>query len=211
MLMTDISPSILASYPLEYNRQIERVAPFATRLHIDVADGIFTPNQTIDVTNIWWPGGIRADIHVMYKRPVEILDELIALQPQLIIVHAEAEGDFITLAKKLHYHGIEAGIALLPQTQPEYIRPGIELIDHVLIFSGDLGHFGGSADMSQLEKARIVRSMSSRAEIGWDGGVTDQNIRALAEGGIEVIVSGGYIQKARDAKKAYEQLHNILA
>ena len=206
--MVDICPSILASYSDEYDRQIEHVAPFATRLHIDVADGSFAPNKTVEANEIWWPGGIRADVHVMYRRPIEIIDTLIALEPQLVIMHAEAEGDFITLAKRLHYHGIEAGIALLPQTQPEYIRPGIELVDHVLLFSGDLGHYGGQADLSILEKVKAIRAMSQRVEIGWDGGVTDENIGALADGGIEVVVSGGFIQKAKKPRVAYDQLRH---
>lgn len=204
--MTDICPAILATYPEEYKRQIERVAPFATRLHIDIADGVFAPNKTVGASDVWWPGGMRADIHVMYRRPIEIIDTLIALGPQLVIVHAEAEGDFMTLAKQLHYHGIEAGVALLPKTPVDLIKPALDIVDHVMIFGGDLGHYGGQADLGLLEKAKQLRSLSKRVEIGWDGGVTDQNIKALVEGGIEVVVSGGFIQKASDAKQAYDTL-----
>lgn len=208
--MVDICPAILATYPEEYKRQVERATPFATRLHIDIADGIFAPNKTVGASDIWWPGGMRADIHVMYRRPIEIIDTLIALGPQLVILHAEAEGDFITLAKQLHYHGIEAGVAILPKTPVELIRPAVEVVDHVLIFSGDLGHYGGQTDLGLLEKVKALRTMSKRVEIGWDGGVTNQNIKALADGGIEVVVSGGFIQKASDPKQAYDTLKSAL-
>lgn len=208
---TQISPSITATYEQEYRRQIEHVAPFATRLHIDIADGKFTPNKLIDASQIWWPGGLRADVHAMYKRPIEIIDTLIALSPQLVIFQAEAEGDFALLARKLHYHGIEAGIALLPQTPVEYILPGIELIDHVLIFSGDLGHFGGQIDLGLLDKVAAIRAVSSRVEIGWDGGANDANVRALAEAGVEVIISGGYIQKAEQPAEAYATLKTLVS
>ncbi len=207
---TQISPSITATYEQEYARQIERVAPFATRLHIDIADGKFTPNKLIDASQIWWPGGLRADVHVMYRRPIEVIDTLIALGPQLVIVQAEAEGDFALLAKQLHYHGIEAGVALLPQTPVEYILPGIELIDHVTIFSGDLGHFGGEIDLGLLAKARAIRALSNRIEIGWDGGAKPDNVRQLADAGVEVIVSGGFIQKAEDPKEAYDTLKALV-
>jgi ribulose-phosphate 3-epimerase len=204
--MADVTPSITATYSEEYNRQIERIAPFATRIHIDISDGIFTPNKLIDANEVWWPGGIRADVHVMYKRPVEVIDAVIALAPQLVILHAESEGDFMYLAKQLHFHGIEAGIALLPGTPVEFIRPGIDVIDHVLIFSGDPGHYGGHANLDLLEKVKAVREMSKRVEIGWDGGVSDQNIKPLVDGGVEVAVSGGYILKAPKPLDAYEQL-----
>lgn len=204
--MVDICPSILATYGEEYTRQIERVAPFATRLHIDIADGNFAPNTTIGPNDIWWPGGIRADLHVMYRRPIEIMDSIIALSPQLVIVHAEAEGDFMVLAKRLHYHGIEAGIALLPQTPVDYVLPGIEQIDHILLFSGDIGHFGGVADLSILEKAKQIREHSHRVEIGWDGGALPENVARIAESGVEVIISGGFIQKAENSAEAYATL-----
>lgn len=208
--MVDICPAILATYPEEYKRQIERVAPFATRLHIDISDGKFTPNKTVNASDVWWPGGMRADIHVMYRRPIEIIDTLIALGPQLVIMHAEAEGDFLTLAKQLHYHGIEAGVALLPRTPVDLIKPALDIVDHVMIFSGDLGHYGGQIDLGLLEKAKQLRALSKRVEIGWDGGVTDQSIKALVDGGVEVVVSGGYIQKASDAHTAYEALKSQL-
>lgn len=207
--MIDICPSILATYEEEYARQIERVAPFATRLHIDMADGNFAPNKTIGPDQIWWPGGIRADLHVMYRRPLEIMDSLIALSPQLVIVHAEAEGDFLTLAKRLHFHGIEAGIALLPRTPVDYILPGIDVIDHVLIFSGDIGHFGGVADLAILEKVHQVRQYSHRIEIGWDGGALPDNVGHIANAGVEVIISGGFIQKAENSERAYDTLKTL--
>jgi len=209
--MVDICPAILATYPEEYKRQIERIASFATRLHIDIADGKFAPNKTVLASDVWWPGGMRADIHVMYRRPIEIIDTLIALGPQLVIMHAEAEGDFMTLAKQLHYHGIEAGVALLPKTPVDLIKPALSVVDHVMIFGGDLGHYGGQADLSLLEKAKQLRALNKRIEIGWDGGVTEQNIKALVDNGVEVVVSGGYIQKATDAKRAYDTLKETIS
>jgi len=208
--MVDICPAILATYPEEYKRQVERISSFATRLHIDIADGKFAPNKTVSASDVWWPGGMRADIHVMYRRPIEIIDTLIALGPQLVIMHAEAEGDFMTLAKQLHYHGIEAGVALLPKTPVDLIKPALDIVDHVMIFGGDLGHYGGQADLGLLEKAKQLRALSKRIEIGWDGGVTDQNVKTLVDSGIEVVVSGGYIQKASDAKIAYNTLKTAI-
>lgn len=204
--MVDICPAILAPDQAEYEAQIKRVTSFATRLHIDIADGAFASQKTIGAADIWWPGGVRADIHVMYKRPAEIIDTLIALGPQLVVMHAEAEGDFMTLSKKLHYHGIEAGVALLPSTPVDLIKSSIDSIDHVLIFSGNLGHYGGAANLSLLEKAREIRAVSYRVEIGWDGGATDQNVAALAQGGIEVITSGGFIQKSANPAEAFNAL-----
>lgn len=202
-----ICPTVLASDADEYQRQIERVVPFASRVHIDVADGQFAPVETIPADEIWWPGGVRADIHVMYAKPFQYADLLIELRPQLIIVHAEAEGDFVGFAKKARHHGVEVGVALLPKTSPEVIRPAMQWIDHVLVFSGDLGHFGGHADMRLLPKVKHLLKVKPQLELGWDGGINDKNARALAMSGVQVLNVGGFIQKAEDPGAAYQMLH----
>jgi ribulose-phosphate 3-epimerase len=209
--MIDISPTITTNDAESYRQQIERVAPFAHRIHIDLGDGIFTPNKLTPIDQVWWPGGMRADLHVMYQQPFEHMEALIALGPQLIIVHAEADGDFPAFVEMVHRHGIEAGVALLPQTSVETVKPALELIDHVMIFSGNLGFQGGSeADLALLEKVKTIKAQRANIEIGWDGGVNDQNIKQLVEAGVEVVNVGGYIQKAPDAEKAYLELATAI-
>lgn len=203
----DICPTITRRTPEDYQRQIERVAHFARRIHIDVADGALAPNELLPIDQVWWPGGVRADLHVMYRQPMKYLRTLIALGPQLVVLHAEAEGNFQECADLLHHHGIEAGIALLPQTPVETIEPGLDFIDHVLIFSGNLGHQGGShADLKLLEKVKRLKKLKPSVEIGWDGGVNDQNIRQLVQGGVEVVNTGGFIQNSPDPAAAYDAL-----
>jgi ribulose-phosphate 3-epimerase len=208
--MVSICPTVTSDDPEVYDAQIRQSLGYAHRLHIDLADGVFTKNKLMDIENVWWPGGVRADLHVMYHAPFEHAGALIALQPQLIIVHAEAEGDYIAFAERLHHHGIEAGVALLPDTPAEAITPALDYIDHVLIFSGNLGHFGGHADLSLLQKARTLKALKPTLELGWDGGVNDQNVRALAEGGIDVLNAGGFLH-GKDPAAAYQTLVSALA
>jgi ribulose-phosphate 3-epimerase len=145
----------------------------------------------------------------MYRLPLEHLEILLGLHPQLVIVHAEAEGDFVGIAEILHHHGIEAGVALLPQTPVETIAPSLEFIDHVMIFSGNIGYFGGHADLSLLEKVKKLKTLKPQLEIGWDGGVDAKNIADLVKAGVEVINAGGYIHGAKDPLTAYNQLKSI--
>jgi ribulose-phosphate 3-epimerase len=205
-MAVSICPTITTDNPDTYARQVELTLTYAHRIHIDIADGMFTPNRLIDIENVWWPGGVRADLHVMYRDPFEHVEALLALRPQLIIVHAEAEGDFLAFAAECHHHGIEVGVAILPETPVEAIAPALGIIDHVLIFSGHLGHFGGHADMSLLGKVQQLRELKPQIEIGWDGGVSDTNARALALGGVDVLNAGGYLHGALAPKAAYLKL-----
>jgi ribulose-phosphate 3-epimerase len=208
--MVSICPTVTADNAHTYRTQIERVAPFALRIHIDISDGIFSPVKLVDPDKIWWPGGVRADIHAMLNYPFVHTELFRSLGPQMVIVHAEAEGDFMKFAETMHHHGIEVGVALLQQTPVDTIRPALPFIDHVLIFSGDLGHFGGNADMGLLEKVRLLRHYKPTLEIGWDGGINDQNARALAEGGVDVLNVGGFIQRSENPESAYDAMRRAV-
>jgi len=205
-MTTTICPTITTDNPNVYKQQIEQTLTYAHRIHIDLADGLFTRNRLTEVEDAWWPGGVQADLHVMYERPFEHMEALIALRPQLIIVHAEAEGDFATFAAAAHHYGIEVGVALLPETPVSAIQPALDMIDHVLIFSGHLGHFGGHADMGLLGKVQQLKDLKPRLEIGWDGGVNDKNAKLLAMGGVDVLNAGGYLHGAMAPGTAYATL-----
>lgn len=204
--MAVICPTVLAREPHEFREQMERIGPFAQRIQIDVSDGKFAPVRTVEVERLWWPRNLGVDVHVMYQQPDDILEHLLTLKPNMVIVHAEADGNFVEIARKLHAAHIKAGIALLADTDPTVMRPAIEHIDHVLLFSGDLGNFGGKADLSLLDKVKAIRTMKANIEIGWDGGVNDQNAKDLAVGGVDVLNAGGFIQQAEQPADAYAKL-----
>jgi ribulose-phosphate 3-epimerase len=187
-MAASICPTVTAQDALEYAKQMERVVKFATRIHIDVADGVFTPVKLLSVDQVWWPGGVRADLHVMYQKPFVHYKTDLSLAPQMVIVHAEV------------------GVALKQQTPVELIRPALGWIDYVLIFSGDLGHFGGQADLKLLDKAKQLRELKPQLEIGWDGGINNENAVVLARSGVDVLNVGGYIHHAADPRVAYDAL-----
>ncbi len=157
-----ICPTVTTVDPDIYKTQIENSARYATRVHIDLGDGIFT-RQLTAVEDVWWPAGMRADLHIMFQRPFDHTEAIVALAPQLAIVHAESEGDFVAFAQEMHTNGIETGIALLQETPVQAIAPALQYIDHVLIFSGDLGHFGGMADLKLLDKVRQLKRAQATA------------------------------------------------
>lgn len=209
-MSVSICPTVTTDDPEVFRLQIEQTVSYAHRIHIDLADGVFTSNKLMDIENVWWPAGVWADLHMMYKDPFQHAAAILALKPQLVIVHAEAEGDFPDFADTMHAHGIEVGVALLADTPVSEIEPALSDIDHVLIFSGNLGHFGGHADLSLLDKARELRMLKSTLELGWDGGVNDKNARALAEGGIDVLNAGGFLHGAKDPAAAYQRLKSAI-
>lgn len=184
--------------------------PFAQRIQIDLTDGEFAPTKSVELDRIWWDERIKVDIHLMYQRPVEYLAQLISLKPSLVIIHFEADVDHRYFADSLRQKGIKAGLALLKETPASDVEHLLKDFDHVLIFSGDLGKFGGQADLSLLDKISQIKSLNPAIEIGWDGGANQSNAAELTAGGVDVLNVGGAIQKADDPQKAYQQLLDLI-
>lgn len=204
--MAIIVPTVLSPTPEEYKASLEKVHTFVERIHVDFSDGSFAPNQTIAINQIWWPQNWQTDIHAMVADPTPVVDLLVAMKPHLIIFHAEAKTDLLPVLQNVKAVGIKAGVALMRSTVPSDVAGLIEVADHVMIFSGDLGKYGGTASMMQLEKIRLVKNINNGAEIGWDGGVSSENAFSLAQGGVDVLYTGKAIHEASDAKAAYDTL-----
>ncbi len=193
----------------EYRAAIERVSNFSERIHIDFADGKLAPTKLISISDAWWPVGLMVDFHIMYQNPFEFIDDIIAQQPSLVIIHAEAEG-VEKFLDELDGLGIKRGVALLKQTPVESINKLLNKLDHVLIFSGDLGYYGGIVDFELLEKVKLLKKLKPDIEIGWDGGVKDVNASKLVEAGVDVLNVGGFIQNSSDPEAAYDTLNVVI-
>lgn len=204
--MAVVAPCITVETPDDYQASIERLSPFAKRVHIDISDGEFAPRFLLGADQLTWPEGWEVDIHAMLARPSEYLATLINLRPSLVVLHAEASEDIAPLLQQLKDNGIKAGLGLLKTTVPKTVAPLIQLADHVMIFSGELGQYGGIASMMQLEKIRLVRMIHPEVEIGWDGGARAENAFSLTQGGVDVINVGGAISKSDNPQAVYEKI-----
>ena len=204
--MSVIAPAILTDTPESYKEVVDRYHPFAERVHIDVCDGEFVPTFTVDANQLWWPQEWTVDIHAMVARPIEHIDALVALKPHTIIFHVEAVADIVPVLKKVKQAGVRAGIALQRPTVPRTVEPAIKEADHVMIFTGSLGQYGGVASLMQLEKVRLIKAINPEVEIGWDGGVNVDNAYTLTQGGVNVLNVGGALANTADPGQAYATL-----
>ena len=210
--MALVVPTITAENTHQYREQVERVSGFAKHLHVDIMDGIFAPSNSFDLELLWLPEDITCDIHIMYQEPEQTFDELTKLNIRTIIIPAEVDVNFRKLSQKVRKEGKHFGVALLAETTVESAKKAIEASDHVLIFSGNLGYQGGStADLELLSKVAEIRAINSKAEIGWDGGVSDQNIKQIAEAGVEVINTGGFVHHSSKPLESYRSLQQQIS
>jgi pentose-5-phosphate-3-epimerase len=209
--MSLITPTITTDDPHIYREQIDLISSFAEGVHLDFADGILAPTKLLPIAEAYRADNIITHAHVMYQHPLDFVDDLVALEADLVVLHAEAD-DVKQALERLTEQGVRTGIAVLPDTTvADVVALRLDgLFEHILIFGGKLGYQGGQADLSQLSKVAEFKKLYSDVEFAWDGGVNDSNAQELAKGGIQVLNAGGYIKNADDPKKAYDKLSSLI-
>lgn len=216
--MTIIAPTITTNDPAVYARRLEDFLTFAPRIQIDITDGQFAPSQTINLNQVYWPPAdkreCKIDLHLMLQRPIDWLDQIVAVVPDKVILHAESD-DAGRMLPRIYEHlqrfGMQVGVALLPETQPADVADIIRVVDSVLIFGGHLGYQGGVADLTQLGKIPAIQQINSTATIEWDGGANLSNVSQIAAAGVDQINIGSAISGVPDPAAAYRQLVEVVS
>ncbi len=204
-----VVPTVLTDTSDHYKQYMVVYNQFTNRVQIDIADGEFTKVKTINIGQIWWPAGWKADLHMMVAHPSAYIDTVIRLKPNMVIFHAEVRENLIPILDRLKEAGVKAGVALVKTTFPGDVKPLIEAAQHVLVFDGtmaDLGQHSASADLMQTEKVKMVKEINPMVEVGWDGGITLENILAIRRSGVSILNVGSAIAGAPDPKKAFADL-----
>ncbi|MEO7617862.1 MAG: hypothetical protein ABIS59_03395 [Candidatus Saccharibacteria bacterium] len=207
--MASVAPTILATTPEDYATRIDRLKPFASRIHVDICDGVFADNRTIGLSQVYDIDGVPMDLHLMMGMPGGQIENIIALQPNLVIVHFEASSDPTELFGQLHEMGIHVGLAILPETTIEQVAHILPGIHHLLIFTGTLGHNGGEFKGECLEKIAVAREINPDLEIAVDGGITMENAHLAIDAGANLLNVGSCIHESPDPESTYIALQAI--
>lgn len=216
--MTIIAPTITTNDPAVYARRLEDFLTFAPRIQIDITDGQFAPSQTINLNQVYWPPAdkreCKIDLHLMLQRPIDWLDQIVAVVPDKVVLHAESD-DAEQMLPRIYEHlkrfGMQVGVALLPDTQPADVANIVRVVDSVLIFGGHLGYQGGVADLTQLGKIPAIQQINSTVTIEWDGGANLSNVSQIVAAGVDQINIGSAISGASDPAAAYRQLVEVVS
>ena len=207
-----IAPSILSADFARLGEEVRRVEEAgADLIHFDVMDGHFVPNLSIGVPvlkSLRKITRLPLDAHLMISEPARYLRVFIEAGANSISVHAEVCDDLAGIAARIHELGARASVAINPETPVERVLAAAEHLDMILVMSVHPG-FGGQEFIAEsLEKLRAVRREIERrglkVDVEVDGGIKIDNIRAAAEAGANVFVSGSGIF-------GHEDYHTIIA
>jgi ribulose-phosphate 3-epimerase len=202
-----IAPSILAA---DFARLGEdtaaALAAGADWVHFDVMDNHYVPNLTIGpmVLQSLRKYGIAApvDVHLMVKPVDRIAPDFAKAGASLISFHPEASEHIDRTLGLIKESGCQAGLVFNPATPLDYLDYVMDKLDLILIMSVNPGFGGQKFIPGALEKLRQARARidaSGRAiRLEIDGGVTAENIGAIAAAGADTFVAGSAIFHAKD-------------
>ena len=212
--MMKVAPSILSADFGNLARDVEEICQSGCDLvHVDVMDGHFVPNLTIGpvvVSSVAKAATKPLDIHLMVENNTFFVELFAPLQPEYISFHIEEEKHPHRLIQKIRSYGIKPSIVLNPNTIPEELEYILGDLDMVLLMSVNPGFGGQSFIDTVIPKAMKLDEMRKRLNpeclIEVDGGVSDKNIQALKDAGVDVVVAGSYVFKHADRAEAIKSL-----
>lgn len=195
-------------------KEIELLQPHCAGFHLDIMDGKF-------VSNIFWNDPKEVNkiikmiknqvwIHLMVENPDVFYDQLVLPTGSLVSFHIEQKINIDLFLKTIKEKKHKVSLAMRPKTAVGQIVPFFDVVDHILVMSVELGFSGQRFLESSFEKiselVKYRQKYNAHFEVGVDGGINKNNIKSLAELGINDVAVAAGIFGEKDSLSALDKL-----
>jgi ribulose-phosphate 3-epimerase len=215
----EVEPSLYGADFSRLGEQIDALLDADCRVfHFDVGDGHFVEPITIGPIVLQWISpqvharGGAMDVHLMVERPAKYFEAIAAAGGDSVTFHCEAVADVAATITAAHDHGLQAGVAFNPETEPEPVAAVAADADLVLCMSIHPGYSGQpfrEQTFGRVERLRAALPAATPIQV--DGGVGAQNIAELRDRGVTLFVAASSIFGRDDQPAAYRELVHALA
>ena len=213
-IATMCSPSLLAANFINLQSDVDMINKSeADWLHMDIMDGVFVPNISFGFPVL--EAVAKAckkplDVHFMIVHPEQYIQQTAKIGAMMMNVHYEACTHLHRTVQEIHDSGMKAGVTLNPSTPVWVLEDIINDVDMVLLMSVNPGFGGQKFIENTIQKVgrlkELILKSGSRALIEVDGGVQAETAPRLVKAGVDVLVSGSYVFKARDPYQTIKEL-----
>jgi ribulose-phosphate 3-epimerase len=204
--MTKIVPAVLVDNKEDYIKRISIIRQLTNRFQLDIIDGQYVDNRTIQLEDISRPTDLNMDVHLMVNDPKPYVEQAIVLHANNIIIQLECCEDISSYLERIKKSGLNAGVAINPDTKLNALKPYKEMLDHVLIMGYPAGFAGQKLNPMVFERLPEVRDMFPAAEVGLDGGLSPSNAKKVLQAGFDVVNINTLIFGSDDPLSAYSEL-----
>lgn len=207
-----IIPAILTEDKVDFNNKIAQSEKFTDFAQIDIMDGKFVPSKSVGLdvlSSIKTHLGL--EFHLMVEDPLKYLDAAQKSKVKRVIFHYEIKDAGLgKIIKEIRALGLEAGLAINPETGLSEVRHLFNLIDVLLLLSVNPGYYGSPFIPGVLEKAKELSQDKHNFIIALDGGVKLDNILEIKNSGVELACVGSSIFKG-SALENYRALNKKIS
>lgn len=201
--MTKIVPAVLVKTKEEYSQRLSVIRQLTNRFQLDIIDGEYVDNKTIQLDEIARLTETKMDVHLMVTHPKAFIEKAIALNANNIIIQYECGEDLQSHLERIKKAGLNAGVAVNPETKLSKLKSFKEMINHLLIMGYPAGFAGQKLDPIVFERLVEAREMFPFAEIGLDGGVSEKNAKKVLQAGFDVVNINTAIFETDDPLSSY--------
>ncbi len=205
-----VVPAILTDNFDILQTMIHSSEEFAEYVQIDIMDGRFVPSSSILAADIAAVKPVLDwEAHIMVLNPEEYIEGFRDAGAEKIIFHYEATQSPLAVIAAIKNLGIQAGIAVNPETPVPDILPLVGELDSVLFMSVHPGFYGAKFLPEVLDKVTELRNACPDLWIGLDGGVKEANIADIAGVGVNDICVGSAVFLQPDPGESYRHLLSL--
>lgn len=216
--MNILAPSILSADFKNLGKQLQEIAENgAEYVHVDVMDGMFVPSISfgMPVMKSIRPATDKVfDVHLMIEEPIRYIKEFKEAGADIITIHYEACKDVGATLKAIKDEGLKTGLSIKPKTDVNVVKEYLPLCDMILLMSVEPGFGGQKFIDGSLERAAQLKAFIDESglpiDLEIDGGINLDNVSAVLDAGVNVIVAGSAVFKdpAGNTKKFMEILNS---
>ena len=200
-------------------RDLERIAPHADVLHIDVADGVFAPALLFFpdlVAAIRARSSVPIHVHLMVDDAVLLsqAEQFADAGADLISVHAENR-NAAEVIEMIASRGLLAGAVLRVETPVEAISPLLDRLAMITLLGTAIGVKGQGLSETAPGRIRNLRAMVAAAAtphrqiVAADGGIRENTVPLLVGSGAQTVVLGSLAFGAPDLGQRIAWLHGL--